>query len=118
MEASSRLAINDVPPQRLLWRTGRCGQQLGYLLPCVVAVRESGERVGSKRKRADYRRPDVAGARIADPVPPAATAPERPRRRDGGGAWWPLGAAAGLTFVLVLLIVLGNLDSPPIPSAP
>ena len=74
--------------------------------------------MGNKGKRANYRRPDVAGVSGADPVPPAATAPERPRRRAGGAAWWPLAAAAGLTFVLVLLAVLANLDSPPLPTAP
>ena len=77
-----------------------------------------GERVGNKDKRASYRRPDVAGERHADPVRIEVTAPEGPRRRGRGGAWWPLAAAAGLTFVLVLLVVLANLDSPPIPSAP
>lgn len=77
-----------------------------------------GECVGNKGKRANYRRPDVAGERGVDLVPSAATPPERAPRRGGRGAWWPLAAAAGLTFVLVLLVVLANLDSPAIPSAP
>ena len=73
--------------------------------------------MSSKDKRADFRRPDIAGARGTKASLPGPAVPAQPRRKSGG-AWWPLAAAAGLTFVLVVLVVLANLDSPPIPSAP
>ena len=77
-----------------------------------------GECVSSKPKRKSYRRPDAAGARRDVTSAPAQRYVPQPRRRGGAGAWWPLAAAAGLTFVLVLLVLLANLDSPSIPSAP
>jgi len=71
--------------------------------------------VSKRKKRPDYQRP--AGEQPL-PTPEEASPPlvERPGRSLAD--WWPLMAAAGLTVVLVLVILIANLDSPPTPARP
>lgn len=71
--------------------------------------------MSKRKKRPDYQRP--AGRR---PVPASEEASPPPVGRSGRGLadWWPLMAAAGLTVVLVLVILIVNLDSPPTPARP
>lgn len=97
----------------------------------------------SKRtKRTTYRQPDDArrpgspasprptgnpGSPALAPTPtPAAAqsrepthqAPDRTSQHRSLADWWPLAAAAMGTALLVLIVVLANLDSPPNPALP
>lgn len=73
--------------------------------------------MSKKPKRSDFQAPEQQ-RRTPTPaaVAPAVAPPvARPPKRQ---AWWPLVAAFALTGAFVLLMIVLNLDSPPIPTAP
>lgn len=70
--------------------------------------------MSKKRKRADFQAPEQQQRRTAAPTAVAPPTARPPRRQ----AWWPLVAAFAFTGALVLLMLVLNLDSPPIPTSP
>jgi len=74
--------------------------------------------MSKKPKRRDYQAPQTKRTDAAAGAAAPGTAAPTPTRRPSEGAWWPFLTAFFLVLVTAVVMLLLNLDSPPVPRSP